>query len=170
MLTRQEQRSDSYSAPASLPLLSQKVELRFLQDLLQDLWTGSYRSCSISLDREALSQVRICEIPESEGEKRYGQRYASGLTNNDLPHSRMLPRTCLKIDDPDKAPVLIQEAEHAIIARARGQFGASGDIIQEEEALNNGLYALRELKRSLAALGSSRKQPGRSRIRRTNDS
>ena len=70
------------------------------------------------------------------------------ISSNDI-----YTRPCLKIDDPDKAPFLIQEAEHAIIERARGLFRAWGDIIQEEEALRDGLYALRELKRGLAATG-----------------
>jgi hypothetical protein len=45
--------------------------------------------------------------------------------------------------DPDKVPFLIQEAERAIIERARELFKASGDIFEEEEALNDAFYALR---------------------------
>ena len=55
--------------------------------------------------------------------------------------------------DPDKVPFLIQEAERAIAERARELFEASGDIFEEEEALNDALYALRGLKSCLAVHG-----------------
>ena len=71
--------------------------------------------------------------------------------------------------DPDKVPFLIQEAEDAIIERARELFKASREIIQEGEALNDALYALRELKSCLVMLGDSRKQPGSSVIRIISD-
>jgi hypothetical protein len=46
----------------------------------------------------------------------------------------------------DRIPALIAEAERAIINRARELFGADGDHIQEEEALDDALYALHALK------------------------
>jgi CheY-like chemotaxis protein len=60
--------------------------------------------------------------------------------------------------DPDNVPFLIHEAERAIIDRARELFKASGDIFEEEEALNDALYALRGLKSCPAVHGDSRKQ------------
>jgi len=55
--------------------------------------------------------------------------------------------------DPEKVPFLIQEAERKIIGRARDLFKASDDIFQEEEALNDALYALDGLKSCLAMHG-----------------
>ena len=51
--------------------------------------------------------------------------------------------------DKEKTPVRIADAEHAILNRARELFNASGDNIQEEEALDDALYALRALKNCL---------------------
>jgi hypothetical protein len=48
--------------------------------------------------------------------------------------------------DVDRIPALIAEAERAIISRARELFGAADDHIQEEEALDDALYALHALK------------------------
>ena len=48
--------------------------------------------------------------------------------------------------DVDRIPSLIAEAERAIITRARQLFCAAGDHIQEEEALDDALYALHALK------------------------
>jgi hypothetical protein len=55
--------------------------------------------------------------------------------------------------DRDKIPTLIQQAEGAIIQRARELFGSSGDHIQEEEAMDDALYALHALKTCLAIGG-----------------
>jgi hypothetical protein len=52
--------------------------------------------------------------------------------------------------DMDKTPNRIAEAERAMVDRARELFKASGDNIQEEEALDDALYALRALKSCLA--------------------
>jgi hypothetical protein len=46
----------------------------------------------------------------------------------------------------DRIPALISDAERAIIARARELFAAPGDNIQEEESLDDALYALHALK------------------------
>jgi hypothetical protein len=56
--------------------------------------------------------------------------------------------------DKDKTPARIADAERAILARARELFKTSGDNIQEEEALDDALYALHALKNCLQVHGS----------------
>jgi len=51
--------------------------------------------------------------------------------------------------DKRMTPGRIADAEQAILNRARELFNASGDNIQEEEALDDALYALRALKNCL---------------------
>jgi hypothetical protein len=53
----------------------------------------------------------------------------------------------------EQVPSRIAEAEVAIVERARLLFRASGDNIQEQEALDDALYALRALKSSLVMHG-----------------
>jgi hypothetical protein len=48
-----------------------------------------------------------------------------------------------------KISVRIADAERAIVNRARDLFKAPGDNIQEEEAMDDALYALRALKTCL---------------------
>ena len=55
--------------------------------------------------------------------------------------------------DVDKVPSLIKDAERAIKERARELFAAAGDNIQEEEAMDNALYALHALRTCLAVDG-----------------
>lgn len=55
--------------------------------------------------------------------------------------------------DKEKIPCLIGEAERAIVDRARELFRAEGDHIQEEEGLDDALYALHALKTCLATHG-----------------
>jgi len=55
--------------------------------------------------------------------------------------------------DKDKIPSLIVEAERAIVDRARVLFQAEGDNIQEQEGLDDALYALHALKSCLAIHG-----------------
>lgn len=55
--------------------------------------------------------------------------------------------------DKDKIPFLIDQAERAIVDRARQLFQAEGDHIQEEEGLDDALYALHALKTCLATRG-----------------
>jgi hypothetical protein len=55
--------------------------------------------------------------------------------------------------DHDRIPSLIAEAERAILERARVLCHASGDHIQEEEAIDDALYALHALKNCLAVPG-----------------
>jgi hypothetical protein len=52
-----------------------------------------------------------------------------------------------------RLPRLIADAEGAIVGRARELFSLSGDHIQEEEALDDALYALHALKSCLAIHG-----------------
>jgi hypothetical protein len=53
----------------------------------------------------------------------------------------------------DRIPSLIADAEHAIVGRARELFCTAGDHIQEEEALDDALYALHALKSCIAIHG-----------------
>jgi hypothetical protein len=52
-----------------------------------------------------------------------------------------------------RLPRLIADAEGAIVGRARELFSLAGDHIQEEEALDDALYALHALKSCLAIHG-----------------
>jgi len=47
--------------------------------------------------------------------------------------------------DNSRLPVRIAQAEKAIIARARELFAAGSDTIEEDQALDDALYALRAL-------------------------
>jgi hypothetical protein len=55
--------------------------------------------------------------------------------------------------DQQKIPLLIRDAEGAILQRARELFGTPGDNIQEEENLDDALYALHALKNCIAIHG-----------------
>jgi len=55
--------------------------------------------------------------------------------------------------DKEKIPPLIDRAERAIVERARELFRTTGDHIQEEEGLEDALYALHALKTCLATHG-----------------
>lgn len=55
--------------------------------------------------------------------------------------------------DRDRVPTLIEEAERAIVDRARELFRASGDHIEEEQAMDDALYALHALRNCLAGRG-----------------
>jgi hypothetical protein len=55
--------------------------------------------------------------------------------------------------DKDKMPLLIIQAEQAIVRRARELFKAEGNNAEEGESLDEALYALRALKTCLAAQG-----------------
>jgi len=52
-----------------------------------------------------------------------------------------------------RIPHLIADAEKAIVDRARELFATAGDNIQEEEAMDDALYALHALKSCLAIHG-----------------
>jgi hypothetical protein len=47
--------------------------------------------------------------------------------------------------DRNRLPSRIAEAEHAIVARARELFSSGNDTIEEDQALDDALYALRAL-------------------------
>ena len=51
--------------------------------------------------------------------------------------------------DEDRIPSRIKEAEKAIVARGRELFGADVDTIEEDQALDDALYALRALQNCL---------------------
>jgi hypothetical protein len=51
--------------------------------------------------------------------------------------------------DREKIPSRIAEAEQAIVVRARQLFSAGNDTIEEDQALDDALYALRALQSCL---------------------
>lgn len=51
--------------------------------------------------------------------------------------------------DKNRIPTRIAEAEKAIVARARELFSAGSDTIEEDQALDDALYALRALQNCL---------------------
>ena len=66
---------------------------------------------------------------------------------------RNLYLAALMAADKGETPARIAEAERAILDRARELFKAPGDNIQEEEALDDALYALHALKSCLEIHG-----------------
>jgi hypothetical protein len=57
-----------------------------------------------------------------------------------------LYRAALFETDRDKVPQRIAEAEHAILARIKELFGVDTDHIEEDQVLDDALYALRALR------------------------
>ena len=55
--------------------------------------------------------------------------------------------------DEGRIPPLIAEAEYAIVERTRELFNTSGDHFQEEQDIDDALYALHALKSCLAVHG-----------------
>ncbi|HUO17600.1 MAG TPA: hypothetical protein VMX38_21635 [Verrucomicrobiae bacterium] len=53
----------------------------------------------------------------------------------------------------ERVPALIFNAEQAIVDRARELFSTQGDHVQEEEALDDALYALHALKSCIEVHG-----------------
>jgi len=51
--------------------------------------------------------------------------------------------------DKGRIPIRIADAEKAIVARARELFSADSDTIEEDQALDDALYALRALQNCL---------------------
>jgi len=51
--------------------------------------------------------------------------------------------------DKDRIPTRIADAEKAIVARAQELFSAGADTIEEDQALDDALYALRALQNCL---------------------
>ena len=70
-----------------------------------------------------------------------------------LPHNlqpwRELYTAALFETDKDRLPTRIAAAEKAIIARSRELFSASSDTIEEDQALDDALYALKALQSCL---------------------
>jgi hypothetical protein len=69
------------------------------------------------------------------------------------PSWQILYVSALMEGDREKVPVLIVEAERAIVARARELFGTQGDNVEEQESLDDALYALHALKSCLTTHG-----------------
>jgi hypothetical protein len=67
----------------------------------------------------------------------------------DLGNWRDLYTAALFETDRDRIPARITEAEQAIVARARELFSAGNDTIEEDQALDDALYALRALQSCL---------------------
>lgn len=62
---------------------------------------------------------------------------------------RQLYTAALFETEKERIPARIAEAEKAIIARARELFSATSDTIEEDQALDDALYALRALQNCL---------------------
>jgi hypothetical protein len=62
-----------------------------------------------------------------------------------LPSWRELYKAALFETNRDKLPERIANAEKAIIARARELFASTADTIEEDQALDDALYAMRAL-------------------------
>lgn len=63
---------------------------------------------------------------------------------------RSLYVAALVENDKNKIPCLIVDAEHAILERARELFKVAGDHIEEEQAIDDALYALHALRTCLS--------------------
>jgi hypothetical protein len=62
---------------------------------------------------------------------------------------RQLYTAALFETEKERIPARIAEAEKAIVARARELFSATSDTIEEDQALDDALYALRALQNCL---------------------
>jgi hypothetical protein len=62
---------------------------------------------------------------------------------------RQLYTAALFETDKNRMPARIADAEQAIVARARELFSAGNDTIEEDQALDDALYALRALENCL---------------------
>jgi hypothetical protein len=67
----------------------------------------------------------------------------------DTQNWRTLYTAALFETDRNRVPSRIAEAEQAIVARARELFSAGNDTIEEDQALDDALYALRALQSCL---------------------
>lgn len=66
-----------------------------------------------------------------------------------LPAWRKLYIAALFETDREKIPARIVEAEKAIVARTQELFSSSSDTIEEDQALDDAMYALRALQSCL---------------------
>jgi hypothetical protein len=75
------------------------------------------------------------------------------ITQGNLPlpprNWRELYTAALFETEKDRIPSRIADAEKAIVARARELFATGGDSIEEDQALDDALYALRALQNCL---------------------
>jgi hypothetical protein len=71
--------------------------------------------------------------------------------------------------DPERVLFLIQEAERAIIERARESFKPSDAMMEEEKALDEALCALHALKSCLALHGRFAETAGQATDSKDND-
>ncbi len=62
---------------------------------------------------------------------------------------RELYTAALFESEKERIPARIADAEKAIVARARELFAAGGDTIEEDQALDDALYALHALQNCL---------------------
>jgi hypothetical protein len=69
----------------------------------------------------------------------------ASLSHPSLPSWRELYKAALFETNHEKLPERIADAEGAIVARARELFASSADTIEEDQALDDALYALRAL-------------------------
>jgi hypothetical protein len=77
------------------------------------------------------------------------------MTNQTVPNVvsrnwRELYTAALFETDKDRVPARIADAEKAILVRARELFAAGADTIEEDQALDDALYALRALQSCLS--------------------
>lgn len=72
-----------------------------------------------------------------------------GSSSQTIPGWRELYKAALFETDRDKIPVRIADAEKAIVTRARQLFNTNTDNIEEDQALDDALYALRALQSCL---------------------
>lgn len=73
----------------------------------------------------------------------------ANLSESKLHSWRALYTAALFEKDKNRIPTRIAEAERAIVARARELFSAGSDTIEEDQALDDALYALRALQSCL---------------------
>jgi hypothetical protein len=75
--------------------------------------------------------------------------------HNHLDTWRELYLAALFENDKSLMPSRIADAEQAIVARARELFSAGNDTIEEDQALDDALYALKALQNCLQLRSSS---------------
>ncbi len=75
--------------------------------------------------------------------------YPANSPQGKLQAWRELYTAALFETDRDRIPSRIADAEKAIVVRARELFSASSDTIEEDQALDDALYALRALQSCL---------------------
>jgi hypothetical protein len=71
------------------------------------------------------------------------------FSETELQPWRELYTAALFETDKNRIPTRIAEAEKAIVVRTRELFSASSDTIEEDQALDDALYALRALQSCL---------------------